>query len=611
MATYVYDDFRVTFTPRAEGDFTVRAVDVQGRTTSDVFALPLQADELERAVLDVAHARAARRSRRAAPAPPVTVPAAPPSADVGITRDVGGDGPPAATTMDAEELGGALADALFRGDLCAAYDEASAHAASNGRGIRLSLSLAAAPELLSVPWEFLYRRPRFLASQRHSPLVRLLDTGSRVPPPRIGTTVRMLAVVASPSDLPALDVAGERRRIEQVVTGMAAAGRIELDWLDPASPRALRHALRDGNYHVLHYVGHSAFTAEGEGMLYLEQEPDGTSVPVDSTLFANLLSDQDRLRLVVLNSCEGARTTLSDPYAGVATTLIQLGVPAVVAMQFEISDDAALLFAEELYTNLIGRQDPVDASVAEARKAVYTELDPLEWATPVLFMRDPNVELFRFEVPAAPLPPTPPPGDDKTPVWVRPVTKFASWTQRWPRALRWVALVVAVAALAVAGYGIYRVITDEGEPPPPPVQFPTVDAGSIGAEVTAAQYLLREHDRTNDHVTGVFDDETEAAIRRFEATLPAVPDDGILGPLTWSELVVPIQQGMEGDAVRAVQTLLNSEGAELVVDGRFGPRTHAAVVAFEQNNGFHIDGIVDDDVWKLLVARAAAPAPAG
>jgi peptidoglycan hydrolase-like protein with peptidoglycan-binding domain len=172
-------------------------------------------------------------------------------------------------------------------------------------------------------------------------------------------------------------------------------------------------------------------------------------------------------------------------------------------------------------------------------------------------------------------------------------------------------LVVAVAALAVAGYGIYRVITDEGEPPPPPVQFPTVDAGSIGAEVTAAQYLLREHDRTNDHVTGVFDDETEAAIRRFEATLPAVPDDGILGPLTWSELVVPIQQGMKGDAVRAVQTLLNSEGAELVVDGRFGPRTHAAVVTFEQNNGFHIDGIVDDDVWKLLVARAAAPAPAG
>ncbi len=324
-----------------------------------------------------------------------------------MTRDVGGDGPP---TMDAEHLGGALADALLCSDVGAAYEQATNRAAANGRGVRLTLSLAETPALLSVPWEFLYRRPRFLASQRRTPLVRLLETGSLVPPPTIDAKVRMLAVVASPSDLPPLDVESERRRIEQVVAGMAAAERVELDWLDPATPRALRHALRDGNYHVLHYVGHSAFTANGDGMLYLEQDADGRSVGVDSTLFANLLSDQDRLRLVVLNSCEGARTTLTDPYAGVATTLIQLGVPAVVAMQFEISDDAALLFAEELYTNLVGRQDPIDAAVAEARKAVYTEIDAIEWATPVLFVRDPDVELFRFEVPAAPLPPPPPTG---------------------------------------------------------------------------------------------------------------------------------------------------------------------------------------------------------
>jgi peptidoglycan hydrolase-like protein with peptidoglycan-binding domain len=606
MATYVYDDFRVTFTPRAEGDFTVRAVDVEGRTTSDVFALPLPADELERAVLEVAQARAARRTRRAAPAAPVTVPAA---ADPSITRDVGGDGPPNGAAMDAEQLGGALADALFKADLCAAYDQATTHAASNGRGIRLTLSLAGAPELLSVPWEFLYRRPRFLASQRRSPLVRLLDTGSLVPPPTIDSTVRMLAVVASPKDLPALDVDGERRRIERAVAGMAAAERIELDWLDPASPRALRHALRDGNYQVLHYVGHSAFTAQGEGMLYLEQEPDGNSIAVDSTLFANLLSDQDRLRLVVLNSCEGARTTLSDPYAGVATTLIQLGVPAVVAMQFEISDDAALVFAEELYTNLIGRQDPIDAAVAEARKAVYTEVDPLEWATPVLFVRDPDVELFCFEVPAAPLPPTPPPGLEeertKGPRWVRPITKFASWTQAWPRVMRWVALLVGVVAVAAAAFAVVRLLSDD-DGNAGPAQFPTVEPGSIGAEVTAAQYLVRQ--RTGiDHVTGVFDGETADAIRQFEATLPAVPDDGILGPLTWSELVMTLQQGMESDAVRAVQTLFNDEGAELVVDGRFGPRTLEAAIAFERDHGMHVDGIVDDDVWKLLLARAAAP----
>src|SRR4029453_1850813 len=119
------------------------------------------------------------------------------------------------------------------------------------------------------------------------------------------------------------------------------------------------------------------------------------------------LAGQSRLRLVVLNSCDGARTSLVDPYAGVATTLIQLGVPAVVAMQFEITDRAAICFAEELYTNLIGRQAPIDAAVAEARLAVYIEVDKVEWATPVLFVRHPDDELFRFMVDPAPLPPPP------------------------------------------------------------------------------------------------------------------------------------------------------------------------------------------------------------
>ena len=158
---------------------------------------------------------------------------------------------------------------------------------------------------------------------------------------------------------------------------------------------------------MLHYIGHSDFTATGDGRALPRGRP--TAAPPRSTrLLANLLSDQNQLRLVVLNSCEGARTTLTDPYAGVATTLIQLGVPAVVAMQFEISDEAAHLFAEELYTNLIGRQDPIDAAVAEARKAIYVRGRPVEWATPVLFMRDPDVELFGFADPTPVIPPAEP-----------------------------------------------------------------------------------------------------------------------------------------------------------------------------------------------------------
>lgn len=391
MATYAYDDFRVTFTTRPDGGYDVHALSPDGADHTSTFTVPLPMAELQDAVVHMARSRSRAvhpgATREVAPADPAS--------------------PDKTETIDAERLGAALADALFINGLGAAYDAARQASSSADRGLRLTLALEAAPALLSLPWEFLYRRPRFIASQRHTPLVRCLDSGSLAAPPAITKTVRILGVISSPHDLSPLDVDAERQHVETAVAKMVRAGRVELDWLEPATPRCLREALRDNSYHILHYVGHSSFTDAAEGAIYLADD-EGQSVEVDNTTLANLLSDQTSLRLVVLNSCEGARTTLSDPYAGVATTLIQLGVPAVVAMQFEISDKAAILFADELYTNLIGRQDPIDAAVGEARKAIYIEIDRIEWATPVLFLRDPEVQLFDFKLPVAPLPPPPP-----------------------------------------------------------------------------------------------------------------------------------------------------------------------------------------------------------
>ena len=396
MASYEYDDYRVTLTARADGAYDASAVGADGVVHTGELRLPFDDAELEREVLGVAAI-----VTRSAPRPAAIA-----------TRDIGGDGPP---EFDPAELGGALAEALLAGDVATGYDGAFRRATAAGRGLRLTLSLGAAPRLLSVPWELLYRRPTFLANQRKTPLVRHLDVTGLPQAPAIQGTVQVLGVIASPSDCPPLDVAAERERVERAMATVVALGRVELTWLDSATPRRLREVLRDGNFHVLHYVGHGDFTAQGEGVLFLDGV-DGGHTELDSDEMASLLGDQSSLRLVVLNSCDGARTTLTDPYAGVATTLVQLGVPAVVAMQFEISDAAAILFAEELYTNLIGRQAPIDAAVSEARKAIYIEQKTAEWATPVLFMGDVSAELFHFEIAAAPLPPPPPPGPPVQPV---------------------------------------------------------------------------------------------------------------------------------------------------------------------------------------------------
>jgi hypothetical protein len=62
-------------------------------------------------------------------------------------------------------------------------------------------------------------------------------------------------------------------------------------------------------------------------------------------------------------------------------------------MQFEITDRAAIIFAEELYAALVEGL-PVDAALAETRKAIYGDGNDIEWGTPVLFMRVRDGQLF-------------------------------------------------------------------------------------------------------------------------------------------------------------------------------------------------------------------------
>jgi hypothetical protein len=401
MPTYQYDDFRVSFANVGPHRYKVVARDeAAGTTAEETFTIPLSDDQLADAVKKLGQARAVRGVE--APTQPVM-------------RDVGGDGG-SEVTVTAEDFGGRLATSLFAGPVGALYDGAVARVkALERRGVRLTLSLAGTPELLEVPWEFLYLRPTFLASQRRTPIVRYLDVGGATQVQEIDGEVRILGVVASPKNLPALDVESERKRVIHAVEKVREHGLVHLEWLDPATPRKLRQKLQNDTFHILHFVGHSDYSKDtNEGFICLEDDA-GDCAQVTETVLANLLGDQPTLRLAVLNSCEGARTSLTDPYAGIATTLVKLGLPAVVAMQFEISDEAAITFAEELYTSLIGRQDPIDAAVAEARKAVLTEVNEIEWATPVLFLRNRDGALFNFSKPPPDLPALPPPSPPTTP----------------------------------------------------------------------------------------------------------------------------------------------------------------------------------------------------
>jgi hypothetical protein len=264
-----------------------------------------------------------------------------------------------------------------------------------------------------LPWEFIYDSSlgRFLAQSDYTPVVRYLEMPERIRPLSVMPPLRILVIASSPDDpeyVP-LDIDLEKARLQQSLDPLVQQGRVLLDWLEPPTLAELQERLSSSTYHVIHFIGHGGFdNRSGEGFLVLEDARQ-RAVQAPSYRIGPLLHDHRQLRLAVLNSCEGARNSRDDPFAGIATSLIRQGIPAVIAMQFEITDVAAVTFAGGFYTALASGY-PVDAAVAQARKAILIQPNDIEWGTPVLYMRSPDGVVFDLSAaPIAPPPPTPAP----------------------------------------------------------------------------------------------------------------------------------------------------------------------------------------------------------
>ena len=303
------------------------------------------------------------------------------------------------TAPEAKRYGGQLFDAVFHDEVRNALRGSLHVAGSAGRGLRLRLRFEDPAGLADVPWELLYdtERHRFLCQYGKYPVVRFLEIPEPIEPLRVDGPVRMLVVISSPRDFPALDAEKEWEHLEGVLAPLVAAGRLVVDRLEPASLAEIHRALLDEEYHVVHYIGHGGVDPRsGEGVLALEGPDRAARLETGHDL--GVMLSNSPIRLVVLNSCEGARISEVDPYAGTAISLVEQGIPAVVAMQFEISDEAALAFSGTLYDAITeGRR--VDVAVTLARQAILAT-SRSEWATPVLYLRAKDGVIFDIPHPA-------------------------------------------------------------------------------------------------------------------------------------------------------------------------------------------------------------------
>lgn len=292
-------------------------------------------------------------------------------------------------------LGSKLYRSLFPSRIGGRFSAARARAEAADRGVRLRLELESA-ELRTLPWEFLYDEDTsaFLANDVQTPLSRYIDVPlSKRDLRELGRPLRILLIISSPTDLAALDAPGEERLIREALRQHIETGQIEVEALHEATIRNINQKLREKPYHVLHFIGHGVF-ADGKGSVALVDANHRAQL-LDEERFASFFLGNRTLGLAMLNACQTATTSSRRVLAGVAASLVQRGIPAVVAMQYAVSDSTAKLFADEFYRTLaLGW--PVDAAVQTTRNAIFIEVgsDKADFATPVLFMRAANGEIF-------------------------------------------------------------------------------------------------------------------------------------------------------------------------------------------------------------------------
>ncbi|MGW1542020.1 glycoside hydrolase domain-containing protein [Streptomyces sp. NPDC002309] len=167
------------------------------------------------------------------------------------------------------------------------------------------------------------------------------------------------------------------------------------------------------------------------------------------------------------------------------------------------------------------------------------------------------------------------------------------------------------------GYSINidRDYLDVGTGTPPPADcngtnldftaYSTVQSGSTGNLVKAAQCLLKAAGYDPGTPDGIFGPDTTAAARNFQSS-KGLTADGAVGPRTWTALLSrgstpTVQNGSTGEAVTRLQRALTAAlGRTVGIDGIFGSGTAQAVRDYQSSRALSVDGIVGPGTWGAL-----------
>ncbi|MGK3986910.1 tetratricopeptide repeat protein [Sorangium sp. So ce136] len=276
------------------------------------------------------------------------------------------------------------------------------------------------PRVLAWPWEAL-RDSQGRALSPACQIERRLNRAQDPPPvpaelPR--DRVSILLVIARPyeGDVQFRSIA---RPLVELIEKQGLPARVHV--LRPPTLDRLREHLRErpNHYHLVHFDGHGSYGpreaptgphAYGapEGRLVFEDD-QGKQAPVTAEVLSNLLQEH-RIPAMVLNACQSAMLDekAGDPFASMATALINAGTRSVVAMSYALYVSGAEQFLPAFYRRLFETGTFVEAAragrqqmfAARGRVCARGRFDLEDWLVPVVYQQD--TEALAFAAAAQP-----------------------------------------------------------------------------------------------------------------------------------------------------------------------------------------------------------------
>jgi CHAT domain len=252
--------------------------------------------------------------------------------------------------------------------------------------------------LTLLPWELLYNTQSpssagFLAHKR--PIVRLIPGSNNLPP--LSPPLRVLLLISSPLDIDEqrrIDIERKRIAVENATLEFREEGLLHLKIV---TPRFAHQALLNFEPHILHYIGLGSYEKSNGGFLIWEND-HGKPLRVRASLLADWLRTR-KLRAVLLQSSKMTNDNRYSNLWNVSNALIEAGIPAVLTLQTNFTDESILDTCKVLYTVLARLKEGLAEASFEVRMSLALA-NCNDWALLTLQATEGGLEpLFDKEAP--------------------------------------------------------------------------------------------------------------------------------------------------------------------------------------------------------------------